>query len=344
MENKPQILKEFLDYKRTTINSESKIKDIEYYIKMLLNHTKKPMSQFNEKDLINLFNMIKDKYATGTQNGIKIYLKTFIKWYYEDYSSRFKNLDKLCQSQMTNPTYSPEQMLKKEDIEKLILNEPTFFWKSFLGVLFYGGFRPSEVCKLKWKDLTFDVDGCYIKTFSNKNHKEFIKFVPKNVAFYLEKLKTNNSEWVFPSPIKKGKPIISKAVYFRLKVLSKKSLGKQINPYLLRHSVATILYGRDDIKDDDVAKQMGHSKSMKSKYVHNNLEVLRNKAKQMWIKTEDLPENEREELQGQINTLNNQIKELLEFKDMFNNDVKRFETTPQMWEEGVEVARKKKLI
>jgi len=177
-------------------------------------------------------------------------------------------------------------------------------------VLFYGGCRPIEVTNLKWKDIDFDTDGAYIKIFSKKNNKEFTKFVPDNVSFYLKNIMQNNSEYVFPSISDKNKPMSHKTSYFRITRLTQKVLGKRINPYILRHSIASILYNKKGLDKDNVAVQMGHSKSMEEKYNHKTLKQLRDRARSNWIETEDLPPEKKHELELKIEEQGKQLKEL----------------------------------
>lgn len=309
MKDKQKILKEYIDFKQTSVKSTPKLKDIEKYINDFISSSKKNLDKFEEKDLIKHLNQIDKRFSISSLNSIKPLIKHFIKWKFEDYSSRFRNLDKLCRTQKAPKTYQPEQMLSKEDIEKIVQAEHEFSWKVYFLTLYYSGSRPSEICNLKWKDVTFEKEGAFIKIYSEKNKEYFDKFIPEDVAYQLKKLRTNNSEWVFPSILteRKGKPITSKAVYHRLKNLSLKALGKKVNPYVLRHSIATTLYNNDNIPDDDVAKQMGHSKNMKR--VYNNLDEngIKERARRIWIKPEDLPEQKKHELEKKIEELEKRI-------------------------------------
>jgi integrase len=163
-------------------------------------------------------------------------------------------------------------------------------------VYFYGGFRPSEAIRLKWENIFFDGNETTIKGILSKTKKKFLKVLPQDVTHYLKEWrKFNSSEWVFPSPINKNLPLGRKAPYFRLTKLSKKVLGKQIYPYILRHSFATIRYN-SKLKDDIVANQMGHSKSMKEKYTHLDDSELKANARLLWAKEKPLSPKERDEL------------------------------------------------
>lgn len=314
-ENK-QTLREYLLYKATTINAKGKLQDIERYIGRFLDFTKKPIEQYTQLDLVNFLNSLKNM-SQNSQNDIKVMLKNFLKWKFVDYSLRFRDLDKLCKNQKAQPTYTPEDMLSKEEVEKLIQEEMEFKWKAYWGALFYGGFRPCELSKLEWKNVLFENDGgAFIKIYSNKNKRYFDKYIPQPVAFWFKKIQENGSEFVFPSTkTARGKaPIGVKTAYFRLVKLSKKALGKSVNPYQIRHSIATLLYNRDDIKDEDVARQMGHNKTMRQTYDQLDAQKIREKLKKIYIKTEILPQEQKNEYEARIAKLEKAINLLLDKK------------------------------
>ena len=315
MERK-KALKDYLEYKATGIKSKRKLIDLGFYIKKFLDSSKKEISNFTEKDLVIYLNNISKNYSISSLNGIKANTKNFIKWFFIDWSSRFRNLDNLCRQQKAPATYQPEQMLSKEDIKNLVQQEHSLSWKAYWLVLFYSGSRPCEICSLKWKQIDFEDEGAFIKIYSEKNKEYFDKFVPEDVAFYLKKLKTNNSEWVFPSSAKQDLPISVKGVYWRLRKLSKTALGKQINPYILRHSIATLLYNDDTIRDKgDVAKQMGHNKSMEGKYSHLSKDKLRERARKIWFEPELKPKEKVKikELEKELNKLKSKMNNVQEW-------------------------------
>lgn len=330
---KQKALSNYLDYKRTAVKAESKINNYNYFISLFLSDSKSRLDNYGEQEIIDFLNHSSKKYSVGTINEVKWMLKSFICWYYEDYSKKFRNLDRILKLQKKEKTYSPEQMLTKEDIQKLVQEEGEIRWKAFFLLYFYGGFRPKEVCELQWKDITFDKEGAYVKIISNKNHKEFQKYIPEDVCFYLRKIQNNNSNYIFPTKRTKmrssskgvllpvgDKPMTRSGVYQHLLPLAKKVLGKHVNPYILRHSIATILYNRDDLKDDLVASQLGHSKAMKETYNNLSLVKIREKMKKIYIQAEDLPVEKKHELEVEISQLKNKMKLFEEFmKDIPEN-------------------------
>ena len=305
--NKNKVLKEYLVFRSLRNKTPGGLRDIEFHINKFLTHIKTPIEQFDETILTKYVQKVNEKYKTNMANNIKAsYLKNFIKWYFEDWSSRCRNLNVICQTQKSEPTYSSEDMLSEEDVKKLIKDEESVFWKAYFLTLFYGGCRPIEVINLKWSDVEFSKEGAYLTIFSKKNKRSFLKFIPEEVSFYLKKLDNQNSEYIFINP-KTKKLITTKGAFWKIGQMSIKSLGKKINLYTLRHSIATIIYNKENIKDDDLAEQMGHTKSMKTTYVHNDRSKLKEKAKRIYFNPVELPPEKKHQLELEIETLKKQF-------------------------------------
>jgi len=305
--NKATILSNYLEFKKTSIKSKEKLQDIERYLSMFLNSSKKPLDKFSDKEIINFLNSL--EYSIGTINNIKYFIISLLKWSYVDWSSKFRNLEKVCKTQTPPKTYTPDQMISFEDFEKIVKQEDNLMWKTYWLVFFYGGFRPSEACSLKWENVFFEPEGVVIKLRTGKTRKDFIKSLPKEAEHTLKELKQNSSsEFLFPSIMRKTSHILSPTVCARLRRISKKALGKSVVPYQLRHSIGTLLYGDDSKKDDDVAQQMGHTKNMRMTYKNLNGEQIKFKARALWGKPLTL--GKREELEKQIEAQNKIIKEV----------------------------------
>jgi integrase len=309
--SKDKILIDYKNFKSLTIKVERKIKDNLKDISDFVYFFKISLDKIKESDLIKYCN------STTTQS-YKHNLKNFIKWYYPDWSAKFPNLKTILKVKKGVPKYTSDDMLSKEDIQKIIQFETLINWKVFWLLLFYGGCRPVEVRRLKWENITFDDEGAFLKIYSGKNNRFFTKFVPEDVAFYLRKFKEqSNSEWVFPSSKKEGDHIGRNSDYLRLRKITPLALGRKINPYILRHSVATILYNDDSKKEENVAQQMGHEKSMRKNYTHLNSKQLKENAKKMWIAPNELPPEKKAELEKELNQLKEKLETLSDYKIQF---------------------------
>ena len=302
-------MKRHLEFKKTSVHTKDKIQDLGRYIGKFINSNNKSLDKFNEEDIVLFLNSL--PYAINTMNYIRVNLKVFIKWYFEDWSARFRNLDRICKQQKAPRTYTPEDMISLKEIKKIADTEEDLMYKTYWVVFFYGGFRPSEACALKWENIFFEKEGTIIKLRAPKTGKDFYKSLPKEAEHLLKEWrKYNNSEWVFPSPVNKDSHITNRAICGRLKKLSMKAIGRAVVPYALRHSVATILYQDDNRKDDDVARQLGHHKSMKATYLNLDAEKIKSQARKIWVKAEALPPEEREQLEIKIDKLTEENKYL----------------------------------
>jgi len=212
---------------------------------------------FNNIDLEDLRFFLKElkvfDLADFTKNKIKAFVHRFLKWKYKDWSLRFDNFEdiKYNNDAKRKKEISSKTILTKQEIEKLIKEEPKLFFKTFLKVQYVGGLRTGETRALKWDMITFDDDGlCSLKIFSkkNKNATDRERIIPlgKGATYFLLKLKEqykNNyieTKWVFPSP-KNPNKMISKSVNDWFRKLTKKVLNREVTNYTLRHSRATEL-------------------------------------------------------------------------------------------------------
>lgn len=311
---KQDILEEYIKFKSTNVTTQSKLNVYRTYVRLFLDASPKPLKNYQESDLVNCLNNANKRYNTRSMNEVKTLLKNFLEYYYADFSERFRNRKTLLRHLRIEPTYTSRDMLSKEQVEKIIKGEESTMWKTFWLVQFYGGMRPHETAVLKWDDITFTSEGAFIEVYVKKNQKKFTKFLPENVAFYLRKLQeSSTSELVFPSRIKKNgqdMPMQRSGINKRLKILSKRVLGREINPYLLRHSIATILYNEDGVDKDFVAQQMGHTKNMESTYSHLDADRIKEKLKKLYIKTEETPEKKKAN-EERIALLEKQIRGIL---------------------------------
>lgn len=270
-----------------THGNKDSLRNYKRYLLEFYESLKDNLEKYTEPEYASFLSMIQGKYSVRVSNYIKTLTKKQVRRYVKNYSDKFRDIDDYTRAVRPEPAYSSDQMLTIGDIELLVQGEESKLWKCYWMVYFYGGFRPKEACELTWKQVTFEPDGtAFVNVFVGKNRKQFIKVLPSNAVHYLKLLPQDN-EHVFKSRQGKGH-IMPSTVRWRLARLSKKVLGEQVNPYRLRHSIATIIYNKD-MDGDDVAQQMGHSKDMKKVYTHNSIETIKARAKKLWIEPENKP-------------------------------------------------------
>ena len=175
-----------------------------------------------------------------------------------------------------------KEVIKKEDFERLIKNEPSLYWKTFLSTSWFGALRTGEARTLLWERVKFeDDDYTTLEIPCKKNRNGTIKMrvipIPPEATFFLKELKEQQrhsgikSNWVFPSPHNPNKPI-SKSANLWFSNLTKKVLGVSHNNYLLRHGFGSslkTLVKEGKMGKDNATEFMGHSEKMFDKvYSH----------------------------------------------------------------------------
>ncbi len=308
---------------------------------------RKPLNKLEIKDLQNFITLLNScDFAEYTKEKIKSFIHTFLKWYYKDWSVRFDNFEDIKYNSQAErkKRITSENVLSKEDIEKIMKTEPKLFWKTFFILQYEGAFRTGEVRKLKWSDVNLDKgDGfVYVEVSSKKNsrRREKRRELPlKESLYYLQELKKQQktqgikTEWVFPSPLNPNKHI-SKAVNLWFSKLTQKALGRKINPYLLRHTRGTelkqlVLDGK--MSKDNAIKFMGHSEEMFDKiYSHIDDDLIRELMKKQIYNFEYMPKEKKHKLEKEMEALKKQTRSLTEaLKILINKEIQNQKLSPE---------------
>lgn len=290
----------------------------------------KTLSKINLDDLREFLRVLKQSnFSDYTKNDIKGHLQRFLKWYFKDWSERFDNFEdiKYNSEPQRAKEIKPEDVLKKEDIERLIKAERNIFWKTFIIVQFQGALRTLETRSLKWDMVDMqDLDIGWLNVSSKKNRNGTEKkriAVPLNsqAISYLRELrkhqKENNvkSPYVFPSITNENDFISSHSVSVWFSRLTKKVLGKQVTNYMLRHSQGEHLHNL--VRDGKLSKEnallmMGHSEKMFDKtYSHTDKQNLKEVLKKQVLDIDYLVPERKHELELKIEE---QQKELIQVK------------------------------
>lgn len=170
----------------------------------------------------------------------------YLKQAYEDKSNKFQK----------NPIKSKIHtiILKDVDIEhtKIISSQDfqLIYEKSFrtkerliLDLLYYGGFRLSELCSLKILDFDFESRSITFIRKGGSRHKLYIEnhqTIFQNLNYYLRERK-DNSEFLFAG---NGHQSISQKAMYNLikKMIMRAQVSNEISPHSFRKACATNLY------------------------------------------------------------------------------------------------------
>lgn len=305
---------------KVAINAaEHKCGDVKRTLIQFRHITEKAFDNLDLKTLESYMTLLNKSDRTAyTKNGVKTYLRRFIKSKYKNWSERFEELDciRLASNPFNEEKINHSVLLTGEEIEKILLKEESLFWKTYFICLYESGMRPSELRKMQWKDIKFNVDNeiSELQIFATKNNKSKTVYVEKG-THYLKKLKKESdaeADYVFPSPYKErsNEPINKSTVSVWFNRLTEKAIGRKVFPYILRHTRAKELYLNPLIDDTIVQKFLGHSASMKKFYVALSRQDVKDAATQIIYKTEDLPPEKKHKLEKLIEELKKKVDEM----------------------------------
>lgn len=306
--NEREVIDDFINYCSINGISERKLQDIKRSIIQFRHIVERNFDKLSLADLRNYLTLLntsgRKRYTT---NGVKNHIKRFLKWKYPDWSSRFDNLTDIKLVQAFNEEKINEgTLLKKEDIEKIMIKEKDLMKKTFFISLYESGLRPMELRSLKWENVSFNVDGdvSQLNIFATKTNKARTVYI-KEATFYLLKLRDHKkNDFVFSSRQGSDNFINKNTATSWIKGMGK-YIGKPIFPYLLRHSRATELYL--NMPSKIAQKFMGHSKDMSDLYSHFSSQDVKDSLLKTVYNFKELPPQKMHELERQV-------KELLQFK------------------------------
>jgi integrase len=321
-------------YKYCLISAEErKADDMKRSILGFLDVIEKKVDTLNLQDLRDfLVSLNKSQRTDYTKNGIKIHLKKFLRWKFKDWSVRFDDLKDIKQTKGFNEDKINEStILKKEQVQEIINLEPDFIKKTYFLTLYESGLRPIELRLLKWKDINFNVDGdiSELHIFATKTKRARSVYV-KDSTFCLKKCQeTSKSDYVFSSPSNKNEPL-PKSTSNRWVEKMGKRVGRDLFPYILRHSRATELYL--NMPSKVAQKFMGHGQDMSDVYSHISSKEVKDAMVKSVYKVEDLPKEKENEL---ITKVKNLEKREMNMKLLLVQMQERNERLEKMFEDYV---------
>jgi integrase len=296
-----QEIEDFIKYVSITSKSAKRLNNNRVSLITFRKATKKELSKTTLQDLRNFLSDLNNSGRTqSSRNELKHTIKRFLKWKFKDWSERFNNLSDIkLIMKMNEEKINSDTLLKREDINKIMKEEKSVFWKAFFITLYESGLIPIELRTLTWDRIKFDVDGdlSEINIYATKTSKARSVYVQEG-TYWLKRLKEESeSPLVFPAVRDKTKPMGKELPSVWLKRISVRVLGREVYPYILRHSRATELYTNADIPDKTVQKFLGHSKSMGDVYTHlSNKDVKEAMSKTVYKQREILTPKENNKL------------------------------------------------
>lgn len=131
-----------------------------------------------------------------------------------------------------------ERIISKSDIKTIINSEPNTRNQLILKTLYYLGLRASEICSLKWSDVTLQPNGTATLTVFGKGNKTRFLIVPKQLLNELLALKKDNQTYIFTS--RKFNGSLNRTQLWKIVKAAGNRVGiENPSPHWYRHSHAT---------------------------------------------------------------------------------------------------------
>ena len=173
-------------------------------------------------------------------------LKQFLLWMIENEYSHLpeKKVKAIKSPRKDTITKTASQLLTPEEVKVLVKASRSSRDRAMIMTLYEGGFRPGEVCQLKWRDLKSDPNGIAVNVNFKTGITRYIRLVMA---------KKYISEWRadYPLPItsesfvflnEKRRPLTWNAMAVQINRIAKRAgMTKHLTPHLFRHSRITHL-------------------------------------------------------------------------------------------------------
>lgn len=274
--------------------------------KIDLNKLRKFLELLNHSDLLK-----------PTKNEIKKVLKRFLKENYEDWSVRFKQLKDIkteSEAKGNQEKINASTILSKQEIENLIRSTDSLKYRALLILFYESAGRPEEILKLQWRDL--NLERGEVKLSSSKTKDLRINPIQESLIHlkrYKQEYPFSNvspDDWVFPSPQDRTQKQSLPALGMYLKRLGKRVLGKDVFPYLIRHTRASELH--KILPPKVYEKFMGHSLDVATRYSHLDKDDVRDVMFRDVYSVKELDEEKKHELEKEVAKLREGMKNMWE--------------------------------
>ena len=165
---------------------------------------------------------------------------------------------------------------------------PAWFWAIVVKTFYYTGIRRRQLVELQWEDINFEEATIHLRAASSKTHREWFIPIAEPLLPELENLLLLTTDQIQREP--EGEEQVFNVTLFherfkgaRMTVdqLSStferlsKALKIRITPHRLRHTMATELAARKDIRT--LQQLLGHTDIQTTmQYVHPDIDRMRN--------------------------------------------------------------------
>ncbi|MBS3052726.1 MAG: tyrosine-type recombinase/integrase [Candidatus Aenigmarchaeota archaeon] len=244
--------------------SSGRIMKCLYTLKRLSEMNDKPFRDCNRDDIVNLVEKIQQQsYTDWTKTDFKKILKKFHKWLRQ--TEEFPPEVKWIKTNVRNHKKLPNELLTKEEVERLANTTDNSRDKAFILTLYDSGCRIGEFLPLRIKDIIFDEYGCVILV-SGKTGERRVRILDysKELLMWLEDhpSKENPEAFVW-CQFNKNNELVKYSHICRILNVAKQKTGitKKVNPHAFRHARASNY--ATQIPEQTIKKHFGWTNSSK---------------------------------------------------------------------------------
>jgi len=272
--NRNDVLK-FLKQLSAEGKSAGRVMKYVYTLKALARMLNKPFRSAVKNDIIDLVSKIETNknWTDSTKHDFKVILRIFYRWLRqtEDYPPEVKWV-KITLKKNNNKL--PEEILTKEEVEKLADATDNARDRAFILTLYESGCRIGELLPLKIKHIQFDEYGCVL-IVSGKTGSRRVRIIEhtKDLTNWLDvhPLKNNPEAfvWITTGNRNRYELLSYNSICFIIERAAKTiGITKKVNPHNFRHARATHLASKLTEQQLKVYFGWCGDSRMASTYVH----------------------------------------------------------------------------
>ena len=252
-EHNQEIMTEYLHLVARKVKSKSTVKNNVDFMKYLVTCIRTDLDKLTRKDLnhfldeMNNWNRKRDgkPVSDATKKQYKVGIVRFLRhWGKETENKNLIELSNFDFSKTKSTRKLPEDLLTKEDIDRMIAAADLSRDKALVAVLYESGARRGELVNCRLKDVRANPNGFHIRLDGKTGARQVL------VHFYQTYLR----DWINAHPIKDdpNAPLFGKfesqkyialdgaAIYYLItKIARAAGIKGRCHPHLFRHSIAT---------------------------------------------------------------------------------------------------------
>jgi len=244
-ENK-QVIFKFNDFMNANGYSKATLRNVLWALSTIAAIHSKPFQECTKDDVIRVVSEIENRYNNEkTKTALKCELKRFYRWI-RNSKTYPEEVEWIKLNHNLNNRILPEEILTKEEIERMAKGANNLRDRAMVLVLYESGCRIGELLSIRIKNITFDEHGCVLMV-DGKTGQRRVRIIEytKDLLNWLDihPLRNEPETHVWISLGKNHRGLISyvEVEHILTKLGKKVEIKKKVNPHRFRHARATHL-------------------------------------------------------------------------------------------------------